>query len=29
VIDVIFVIIGTVNANNGEVYAYPLIPDIV
>ena len=29
VINVIFVIIGTVNANNGEIYAYPLTPDII
>ena len=29
VIDVIFVMIGTVNANNGEIYAYPLAPDII
>jgi len=29
VIDVIFVIIGTVKASNGEIYAYPLTPDIV
>jgi len=29
VIDPIFVIIGTVNANNGEIYAYPLTPDII
>lgn len=29
VIDVIFVVIGTVKASNGEIYAYPLTPDIV
>lgn len=29
VIDVILVIIGTVKASNGEIYAYPLTPDIV
>jgi uncharacterized Tic20 family protein len=29
VIDLIFVLIGTVKASNGEIYAYPLTPDIV
>lgn len=29
VIDVVFVIIGTVKANNGEIYSYPLTPAIV
>jgi len=29
VIDLIFAIIGTVKASNGEIYAYPLTPDIV
>ncbi|ERH00618.1 MAG: hypothetical protein J07HN6_02241 [Halonotius sp. J07HN6] len=29
VIDVVFVLIATVKANNGEIYSYPLTPDIV
>jgi uncharacterized Tic20 family protein len=29
VIDLILAIIGTVKASNGEIYAYPLTPDIV
>jgi len=29
VIDIVFVIIGTVKASNGEIYAYPLTPDII
>lgn len=27
--DVVFVLIATVKANNGEIYSYPLTPDIV
>ena len=29
VIDIVFVLIGTVKASNGEIYAYPLTPDII
>jgi len=29
VIDLIFVLIATVKANNNEIYSYPLTPDIV
>lgn len=29
VIDVVFVLIGTVKASNSEIYAYPLTPDII
>ena len=29
IIDLIFVLIGTVKANNGEIYTYPLTPDII
>ena len=29
VIDIVLVIIGTVKASNGEIYAYPLTPDII
>jgi len=28
-IDIVLVIIGTVKASNGEIYAYPLTPDII
>ncbi|MFQ3476541.1 DUF4870 domain-containing protein [Halonotius sp. F2-221B] len=29
IIDLIFVLIGTVKASNGEIYTYPLTPDII
>ena len=29
VIDIVFVLIGTVKASNGEIYTYPLTPDII
>ena len=29
VIDIVFVLVATVKANNGELYSYPLTPDIV
>jgi len=29
IIDIVLVIIGTVKASNGEIYTYPLTPDII